>query len=296
MNIPFENIFNENMVGKASSEKPDLTGLSGNRRKRKEVALLGIDFQNDFLEQGNLPVTGSFLDVKNIARFIYQHAGDIDDIFMSLDVHQPLQIFHPAWWIDENGVNPKPFSTITYEETLHGTWTPVYRKQESIEYLLGLETLGKKSLIIWNYHCLQGTFGAAIETQLSNMLLAYSLYKEQDVKYLTKGLNAISEMYGIIKPEYTKEEVTNRTLVNELKQYKTIIVSGEAKSHCVLESIKQLVEEFNKLGHTNYKIYVLEDCTSSIPGFEETTELEYKELSSKYPVVLTITTEVMKLI
>jgi hypothetical protein len=32
---------------------------------------------------------------------------------------------------------------------------------------------------------------------------------------------------------------------------------------------------------------VLEDCTSSIRGFEEVTDDEYKKLASKYPIRLT---------
>lgn len=287
MNKSFEELFDIDLVGKATTKKPDLSNLKPNPTSRKDLAVIGIDFQNDFLEEGNLAVAHSYQDVRNFAKFIYDNVNAIDDIFMSLDIHQPKQIFHPAWWVDDKGQYPEPFTVITYHDVLKGKWAPIYQKQESLDYLRGLEETDKKSLIIWNFHCLQGTFGAAIETQLSNLLFAYSLYKEKDVQYVTKGLNPISEMYGIIKPEYSKVDMTDKKLLNQLQSYKTIVIGGEAKSHCVLETVKQIVEEFEMMNHKDYVIYVLEDCTSSIAGFEEVTEEEYKKLVSNYPIKLT---------
>ncbi|PAK37784.1 hypothetical protein [Peribacillus simplex] len=287
MNILFEELFDVDLIGKATTKKPKLKNLNSNPTRNKEVALIGIDFQNDFLEEGNLAVANSYQDVRNFAKFIYKNVDAIDDIFMSLDIHQPKQIFHPAWWVNDKGQYPEPFTVITYQDVLEGKWAPIFQEQESLEYLRGLEATEKKSLIIWSYHCLQGTFGAAIETQLSNLLFAYSLYKEKDVHYVTKGFNPISEMYGIIKPEYSKTDLTDKNLLSQLQNYKTIVIGGEAKSHCVLETIKQIVEEFEMINHKDYLIYVLEDCTSSITGFEEITDDEYKKLASKYPIILT---------
>ncbi|MCM3117264.1 hypothetical protein M3610_18475 [Neobacillus sp. MER 74] len=291
MNILFEEIFDVNLVGKANTNKPNLARLKSHPTINKEVAVIGIDFQNDFLEEGNLGVANSYQDVRNFAKFVYEYIDVIDDIFMSLDIHQPKQIFHPAWWVNDKGQNPEPFTVITYQDVLEGNWSPLYQEKESIEYLRELEATGKKSLIIWSYHCLQGTFGAAIETQLSNLLFAFSLYKERDVHYVTKGLNPISEMYGIVKPEYSKTDLTDKNLLSQLQNYKRIVIGGEAKSHCVLETVKQIVEEFEKVNHNDYIIYVLEDCTSSIAGFEEVTEDEYKKLAVRYPIKLTTTKE-----
>ncbi|AIE59783.1 hypothetical protein BMMGA3_06790 [Bacillus methanolicus MGA3] len=283
----FEHWFQKDKVGQATPLAFD--HINGNRDSvnQKDVLLLGIDYQNDFLENGSLPVPNSFSDVTNFARFIYENADAIDDIYMSLDTHATNQIFHPTWWINSQGEHPKPFTIITSKDIDDGIWKPVFFEKESIEYLKGLESAGKKQLMIWPFHCLQGTFGSSIEPQLSNVLLAYSLYKGRNVRYIVKGLNPITEMYGIIKPEYSNEDSSNAQLIQELSEYKRIVIGGEAKSHCVLESVKQIVEGFESINHKDYTLFILEDCTTSIPGFEEGTDKEYRQLAEKYPIILT---------
>ena len=46
-------------------------------------------------------------------------------------------------------------------------------------------------------------------------------------------------MYGIIRPEYSTHDSTNTKLLEKIAEFDKIIIAGEAKSHCVLESIKQ---------------------------------------------------------
>ncbi|EIJ81386.1 hypothetical protein PB1_00535 [Bacillus methanolicus PB1] len=283
----FENWFQKDKVGQVTPLAIDKIGGKRDSANKKDILLLGIDFQNDFLENGSLPVPNSFSDVKNFARFIYENADAIDDIYMSLDTHTTNQIFHSTWWVNSEGEHPKPYTIITSKDIENTIWKPVYYEKESIEYVKGLESSGKKQLMIWPFHCLQGSFGASLEPQLSNVLLAYSLYKERDVRYVTKGLNPISEMYGIFKPEYSREDSTNEQFIQDLSKYKQIIIGGEAKSHCVLESVKQIVESFESINHKDYTLYLLEDCTTSIPGFEEETDKELRQLAEKYPIILT---------
>lgn len=283
----FENWFQKDTIGQATPLAIEHIGGKRESGNQKDVLLLGIDYQNDFLENGSLPVPNSFSDVTNFARFIYENADAIDDIYMSLDTHATNQIFHPTWWVNSEGEHPKPYTIITSKDVEDGIWKPVFYEKESIQYLKDLELSGKKQLMIWPFHCLQGSFGASIEPQLSNVLLAYSLYKGRNVRYVTKGLNPISEMYGIIKPECSREDSTNEQFIQDLSEYKRIIIGGEAKSHCVLESVKQIVESFESINHKDYTLYLLEDCTTSIPGFEEETDKEFRQLAEKYPIVLT---------
>jgi nicotinamidase-related amidase len=283
----FENWFQKDKVGQVTPLAIENIGGKRDSGNQKDVLLLGIDYQNDFLENGNLAVPNSYSDVTNFARFIYENVDAIDDIYMSLDTHTTNQIFHPTWWVNSEGEHPKPYTIITSNDVQDGKWKPVFYVKESIQYLKDLESSGKKQLMIWPFHCLQGTFGASIEPQLSNVLFAYSLYKGRDVRYVTKGLNPISEMYGIIKPECSTEKSTNDKFIQELSEYKKIVIGGEAKSHCVLESVKQIVESFESIHHKDYTLYILEDCTTSIPGFEEETDKEFRQLAEKYPIILT---------
>ncbi|HHI3614946.1 TPA: hypothetical protein QCU08_004693 [Bacillus anthracis] len=250
----------------------------------EKILLLAIDFQNDFMEEGELGVPNSHKDVENTTKFIYKNLHKITDIMISLDTHQPQQIFHPCWWIDENGNPPEPFTIITAKDIESGKWQARYNKEESLEYVLQLDSIGKKQLCIWPYHCLEGTSGAALENQFANMVYFHSVARDSKTIRVVKGTEPLSEMYGIIRPEYSKEKYLNSRILDQMQLYDKILVVGEAKSHCVLESIRQIVEYYGRDGGINSKIYVLEDCMSPIPHFEEVTNKDFLELNREYGI------------
>ena len=43
-----------------------------------------------------------------------------------------------------------------------------------------------------------------------------------------------------------------------------MIIAGEAESHCVLETVEDLVEEFGNIPGALNKVYFLRDCTSPV--------------------------------
>jgi nicotinamidase-related amidase len=245
----------------------------------QKVLLLLIDMQNDFMEHGELAVPGSYRDVERTTAFIYRHLEEITEIMVSLDTHQPHQIFHPAWWVDAAGNHPQPMTIITAEEVVQGKWKALKYPEQSLKYVRQLQERGKKQLCIWPYHCLAGTFGAALESQLSNMVYFHSIARQSDPIRIVKGLHPVSEMYGIIKPEVSEGNEMNVELLARLKQYDRIFVAGEAKSHCVLETLLQIAEHEPSI---LAKTVVLEDCMSVIPGFEEETETAFAQLAQRY--------------
>lgn len=98
-------------------------------------------------------------------------------------------------------------------------------------------------------------------------------------------------MYGIIRPEYSTHDSTNTKLLEKIAEFDKIIIAGEAKSHCVLESIKQICEYYYDKPELTRRIYVLTDCMSDIPGFEEYSQTAYKILVSKYKINLVKSTD-----
>ena len=235
--------------------------------------LICVDFQNDFLEEGSLAVLGGKADVERTINFINNHK--IDKIICSLDTHTKNQIFHKCYWQNSNGENPADYTVITTEDVINEKWIPTgCTKEYALEYLRHIEEKGKKCLCIWPYHCLIGTTGSSLDSNLAKVVY------EHDNLFIQKGMDPNTEMYGIIKPEYDTGYI-NTELLEEIKNYDEIYVTGEAKSHCVLETIKQIVEYFSKDKNTLEKIVVLQDCMSSIPGFEETTERELNELANR---------------
>ena len=299
MNINYLEIINTNYIG--STENPvslneilkkaneeHLTPASQNREK---VLFLGIDIQQDFMDNGALGVPGAKQDVLRVTKFIYNNMDKISNIAVSLDTHLPHQIFHPCWWIDENGNHPAPYTIITLADLDAGRWRAVINPQASREYVKHLEQDAKKALCIWTYHCLQGTSGAALENQFANMVYFHSVAKKAVMQRLVKGQDPLSEMYGIIKPEYDTKGYINLDFLNKLESYDRILIAGEAKSHCVLESIHQILEYYETRPEITKKVYILEDCMSSIPGYEDMTEQTFQTFRSKYHVNLVKSTD-----
>lgn len=215
----------------------------------------------------------------------------ITNIAVSIDTHTPHQIFHPCWWIDENGNNPAPYTPITLADLDSGKYRAVIYPRQSRDYVEHLEKDGKKTLCVWSYHCLQGTSGAAFENQFANMIYFHSVAKKAVTQRLVKGQDPLSEMYGIIKPEYDTKNYINIDFLNKLENYDKIIIAGEAKSHCVLESIKQILEHYANRPEITQKIYILEDCMSSISGFEDVTEQTFDDFKKTYHVNIVKSTD-----
>jgi nicotinamidase-related amidase len=293
----FEDIVNVLEIGKTDAQV--LTGELFRMAESENIAqvgektlLLAIDIQNSFMERGALGVPGSHEDVKRLCKFIYSQADRISDIVVSLDSHDPLQIFHPVWWKDESGNSPKPFTTITADDISCGKWVPIVNPEDSREYVLNLERLGKKQLTIWPYHCIKGTIGQSLESIFSNLIYFFSTAKRFSITSVLKGDDPLSEMYGIFKPEYSKTAYINTELLKSIKRYQKVFIAGEASSHCVLESVKQLTEFYSEHKEITSRVHVLTDCMSAIPGFESDTEREFHALAEKYGIKLVKSTEV----
>ena len=245
--------------------------------------LLAIDVQNDFIDGGALAVPGSVGDVERITRFIYDNMAHITSIMCSLDTHIPQQIFHPCWWADENGNHPDPYTVITYADVEANRWRPLIGIQESIKYLKELEST-KNQLCIWPYHCIWGTDTAALESEFAKMVYFHSVARKSKVSMVQKGTDPYSEMYGIIKPEYSIKNFLNTTILNAIEKYDEIYVVGEAASHCLLESVKQIAEHFANRPDVTQKITILEDCTSPITGFEADTQAAFDGFKNSYGI------------
>ena len=298
MKTKYEEIVNVNAIGKENPislneilKKANGEQLTPSKQNKERVLFIGIDVQQDFMDGGALGVPGAHGDVERMTRFIYNNMDKISNIAVSIDTHTPHQIFHPCWWIDENGNNPAPYTPITLADLDSGKWRAVIHPIESRDYVEHLEKDGKKTLCVWSYHCIQGTTGCALENQFSNMIYFHSVAKRYAFQPIVKGQDPLSEMYGIIKPEYDTKGYINIKFLNKIEQYDKIVIAGEAKSHCVMESIKQILEHYETRPEVTKKIYILDDCMSIIPGFEDATAKAFDEFKTKYHVNLVNSTD-----
>lgn len=298
MQTQYNEIVNVNSIGKA--ENPialnDVLRKAGNEnlvpaaQNKERVLFLGIDVQQDFMDNGALGVTGAHRDVERMTQFLYNNMDKISNIAVSIDTHTPHQIFHPCWWVDEDGNNPAPYTAITLADLDAGKYLPVINPQKTRDYVEHLEKDGKKTLVVWSYHCLQGTTGAALENQFANMIYFHSVAKKTVVQRLVKGQDPLSEMYGIIKPEYDIQNYINIDFLNKLETYDKIVISGEARDYCVYESLKQMLEYYANNTEVLKKVYVLEDCMSAI-GNPADVDKMYADLQKQYKFNIVKSTE-----
>ena len=250
----------------ADAQAANLPAAAEDKRK---IHLVIIDMQIDFCHtQGSLHVPGAVGDIQRTIEFIYNNAARITNITCSLDSHLPHQIFHPAWWADADGNHPAPFTMITYEDINKGAWQPLIAPEQSTNYVKILEEQAKKTLTIWPFHVMIGGIGNALDPELWTAVIWHSLARKTQPTWLTKGSIPQTEHYSIIQPEVPAPNQPqggkNKAFLDTLDDADVIVIAGEAESHCVLETVEDLVEEFGRKYDALQKIYFLRDCTSPV--------------------------------
>ena len=236
---------------------------------KKNNLLLVIDPQNDFcLPNGALYVPNAENDMLRLATFIKMNCFNISQIIVSVDTHHVLDISQQYYWRDDEGNIPAIYTQISYIDIKEGKWTPCFEKEKTIQYIKNLEKQGEFPHIIWPEHCIVGSSGAAITNILMDEMKNWARKTGEYFQVIEKGINPTTEMFGIFRANIPEPEnkctMENKELINKINKYDRIIVAGEAKSHCVANSIKQL------FGYPDImkKIILLDDCMSNVAGFD----------------------------
>lgn len=293
MKTNFEQIVDVSKIGQYGKvDMNDIFAMAAQERFPAAVndsprrLLLCIDVQKDFIEGGALAVPGSIGDVERITRFIYNNMEGLTKIMCSLDTHVAYQIFHPCWWVNRTGDYPTPYTVITHEDVEQDRWMALIEPKASDTYLKELEKVGagKKQLCIWPYHCISGTEGQTLENEFAKMVYFHSVARKSNNPMIQKGTDPFSEMYGIIKPEYSPKNFINTPVLNAIEKYDEVYVVGEAASHCLMESVRQIAENFANRPEITEKITILEDCTSPITGFEADTATAFDTFKKTYGI------------
>ncbi|GAB2570440.1 cysteine hydrolase family protein [Spirosoma areae] len=246
-------------------------------------AFLIIDAQFDFCQRdGSLFVPGAEQDIARIARLIQQHTDQIDHIVVTLDTHQMLDIAHPLFWQDAGGNHPDPFTRITTEDVDAERWIPRFSPDKARQYLHDLDADGQFAHLIWPEHCLIGSRGAALHDTLLDALKDWSRQRNRDYIALQKGLYPLSEHFGIFRAQVPDpaipETQLNTTLIADLNRFDTVYLMGEAKSHCVANSLKQMLDFAPELIP---KLSVVTDCMSDVTGLGHLADPIYAEARAR---------------
>ncbi len=238
-----------------------------------KICAFGIDCQIGFCTPGaSLFVPGAVDDTRRTVEWIYRNVDRLSGLAFSLDTHRIFQIFHPAFWIDEDGKPPAPMTSITHADVRSGKWRPVAHPIECLEYTKRLEENGKYVLTIWPYHTLLGGVSHALVPALMEAAIFHSLVRLHQPHFETKGTHAMTENYSVLSPEVQElggKSVGgfNAAFFRLLTDYDRVYVFGQAKSHCVLSTLEDMrLHIANQDPKLADKVWILEDATSPVPA------------------------------
>jgi nicotinamidase-related amidase len=233
-------------------------------------ALVIIDPQNDFCDRkGSLYVDGAEGDIVRLARHIENSGGEYSDIFVSLDSHDAIAIFHPKFWIDASGSNPAPYTAISASAPAFGEWRPARSNHEqyAVRMFGAMRKKNIQSLMIWPEHCVVSTWGWSIAEPLRRALDMWRKESGEPVRYIFKGENPYNEMFSVFEgiDDSWPDSSFNENLYSRLAAFKSLVFAGEALSHCVDASVESYLTRGAPPGQ---KLRALSDCVSCVSGFD----------------------------
>ncbi|HOX96601.1 MAG TPA: hypothetical protein PLI45_04450 [Candidatus Woesebacteria bacterium] len=286
------------------------TKLPNFTKDKMKVMLLLVDAQIGFIEPGRpLAVPGAVADTQRTIEWIYRNVENLTYIAASLDSHLPLQIFFPSWWIDTSTgelVNSFNFTLVTLANLKDGKVKPIFdfdyeyapgkKMKWSEYYLTTLEQNSKKTLAVWPFHTPLGAPEHALEPSLMEAIYFHSGARVSQPHFEIKGSVPQTENYSIMEPEVPysgdKNAGINSDFLNLLQKYDLIYIAGQAKSHCVYETIVSIIRYFgSKAPEVLSRIRILEDCTSPVGSFEDMANQAFAEFSTKHGLKLVKSTD-----
>ncbi|MBN1231283.1 MAG: hypothetical protein JXA19_05425 [Anaerolineales bacterium] len=277
----------------------DLYHITPSGEDREKIILFLVDIQNTFclpefeLFVGGKSGRGAVEDNIRLCQFIYRNLHKITDITLTMDTHSAMQIFHGIFLVDSRGNHPPANTMISVEDVTTGKWKfnskiasglgiTAEDGQRYLEYYVNaLQESGKYLLTIWPYHAMLGGVGHALVSAVEEAVFFHSVARFSQTDLEIKGTNPLTEHYSVIAPEVNLDQngkllsARNRKFMDLVERSDKVIIAGQAKSHCVANTVEDILQDIMETNPTlTEKIYLLEDCTSPvvIPGVVDFSE------------------------
>ncbi|MBE0594194.1 MAG: isochorismatase family protein [Gemmatimonadales bacterium] len=257
--------------------------------------LLLIDPQNDFCDFGSpadretrpmpaLPVPGALADMRRVAELLERRGEAIDSVVVTLDSHPLIGIERPLFWETGDGGEVEPFTVISAEDLRADRYRPAVRQLQDddrvLDVLASLEAQGKPGVMIWPAHCVIGSWGHRVVDPLAEALDRWSVRHRRLIHYVHKGSHPLTEHFGAFEADVVLADAPetgfNHGLARRVARAGTLLVAGEAASHCVAASLRQLL---GMLPHLAPRVVLLGDCMSPVAGFEAEADAFIAEMT-----------------
>ena len=242
--------------------------------------LLIIDAQNDFCRpSGSLYVPGAEGDMLRLSSFIARRSSELYHIVLTQDWHQVIDISHPCFWVNSSGEHPAAFTQITPEDVEAGKWRAIFEADRALPYLRRLSEGGEYAHVVWPEHCIAGSEGAAVVSEVMREVVKWARGGRM-FSIIQKGQNPFTEHFGAIRAcvadESDPRTSENRDLLRLMENYQLIYIAGEARSHCVASTVRQILP-YSSLAE---RLRIVRNCMSPVCGFEHAGDEVYSQLSS----------------
>jgi nicotinamidase-related amidase len=266
----------------------------------RRTALLLIDVQNTFclpefeLFVGGRSGRGAIEDCERITSFLYRNLDRVTEVVATLDTHTAAQIFHPLFWVGPDGAHPSPHTVISLADVESRRWrvnpalAPAVAPTAGFDvevwgrhYARRLAEGGKYPLVVWPYHSMVGGIGHALVSAVEEAVFFHAIARQAPTRVEIKGRNPLTENYSVLRPEVMEDAMgtpiaaANGDLVLHLLSFDTVIVAGEAQSHCVAWTVEDLLTEIRARDpRLAERVVLLDDCTSPVvvPGVVDFTD------------------------
>lgn len=228
-----------------------------------------IDYQNDFCDQpgASLPVTGAVADIQRVSNLLTSKPDMFQSVFATQDSHHVLDIAHPSWWKNADGTQVAPFTAILPDDLSSGKYYAAVHPKLSNQYVNDLTTQGEYIHFIWPEHCIMGTWGHAFHKDFSEALTNWERTTKRWVNIVTKGSNPFTEHFGAVRANIPQANdpstQISQVLLQQLMSLDVLYFTGQARSHCVANTLRQLMDECPTLLP---KMVILEDGMSDVQG------------------------------
>ena len=239
-------------------------------------ALVIVDPQNDFCDsKGSLYVDGAENDIVRLAEYVEKTCESISQVFVSLDSHDRMAVFHPLFWVNDAGERPAPFTQISHADFDAAKWK--IASDANLPYVkktfASLKAHNIESMMVWPEHCVVSTWGHQTASPLRKALSAWQDSSGIAVRYVFKGENPYTDQFSIFEglDNSYPETAFNESLYTRLVEFDQVTFAGEALTHCVKESILSYAR---RLGSSKQTLRLLTDCTSPVGGFDASAALD----------------------
>lgn len=259
---------------------------------QRPMQLIAIDPQNDFCDLPEswcapdplthqrlapaLPVAGAHADLQRLAGLIRAGGDRWDSITITLDSHHRVDIAHPPFWQRADGGEVAPFTPITARQVRAGEFLPRLAKTRpevlprTLAYLDELQAQGRYTLMVWPVHCAMGSWGHNVHADVGAAVDAWAERTLNTVRFVPKGMNPWTEHYSALQAEVPDpddpETQLNRPLLRALDSASTLLIAGQASSHCVHATTEHLLQHLP--GGRPERLVLVTDCMSPVRGFE----------------------------